>query len=148
MIGEGGEQRGAAGIYCENQGPRARPNEAALSKYDFTPPHIAVCAFDQVLTFYSAYFILRVRITIEYQLQVRDVFSIRLETSCPVGTKPSVEVQHFRTCDDEGPKRPIETQRLLIAGIPAGAETKEGEAPPVSLCRETKDGIRLLFPCL
>jgi hypothetical protein len=61
-------------------------------------------------------------------------FPSGLETSCSVGTKPSVETQHLRACDDEDPKRPIETQRLFVAEIPAGAETKEREAPPVSSC--------------
>src|SRR5271165_4053179 len=69
----------------------------------------AVCAFDQVLTFYSAYFILRVRITTEYQREVRDVFPIRSETCRPLGTKPRKEIQHLRTCDNDCPKRPIET---------------------------------------
>jgi hypothetical protein len=60
-------------------------------------------------------FILRVGITIEHQLQVRDVFSIRLETRCPVSAKTSIEIQHLRSCDYDGPKRPIETQRLFVA---------------------------------
>jgi hypothetical protein len=44
------------------------------------------------LLFQRSCFILRVGITIEYQLQVCDVFSIGLETRCSVGTKPSVEI--------------------------------------------------------
>jgi hypothetical protein len=65
---------------------------------------------------------------------------------CPLRTKPSVEVKHLRTCDDEGPKRPIETQCCFLAEIPAGAETKEWEAPPVPFSPKPKDWIRLLFP--
>jgi len=103
---------------------------------------------EPVLTLQGACVILRIGITIEYQLQLRDVLPIRLETRCPVGTKPSVEIQHLRTCDDDSPKRPIETQRLFVAEIPASAETKEREAPPVSLCREPKDRIRVVFPRL
>ena len=68
-----------------------------------------------------------------------------LETRCPVDTKPSVEIEHLRTRDDDGPKRPVEAQCLFFAEIPAGAETKEREAPPVSLSRKPKDRIRLLF---
>jgi hypothetical protein len=49
------------------------------------------------------YVILRFGIIVEYQLQVRDVFPIRLETRCPMGAKPSVEIQHLRTFDDDGP---------------------------------------------
>src|ERR1700736_4170662 len=59
---------------------------------------------------------------------------VDLETPCPMGAKPSVEMQHLRTFDDDGPERPIETQRLFVAEIPAGAETEEGEAPAISLC--------------
>ena len=60
------------------------------------------------------YVILRFGIIVEYQLQVRDVFPIRLETGCPVGTEPRVEIQYLRPCDDDGPKRPIETERLSV----------------------------------
>ena len=87
-----------------------------------------------------------VRIATEYQIQDFDVFSIRLETRCPVGTEPGVEIKHLGTCDEDGPNRPIETQRLFVAEIPAGAETKERESPPVSLCPKTKNRIGLLFP--
>jgi hypothetical protein len=43
-------------------------------------------------------FIVRAGIIIEYQLQVRDVFSIHFEARCVVGSKPSVEVQNLRAC--------------------------------------------------
>jgi len=41
-------------------------------------------------------FILRAGITIKYQLHVDDVFSIRLETSCPLGTKPGIKLKDLR----------------------------------------------------
>src|ERR1700730_2703308 len=88
-----------------------------------------------------------VRVATEYQIQDFDIFSIGLETRCPVGAKPSVEIQRLRTCDDDGRKRPIETECLFLAEISAGAKTKEREAPPVSLCPEPKDRVGLLFPC-
>ena len=47
-----------------------------------------------------------------------------------MGAKTSVEIQYLRTCNDDGPKRPIKTECLFVAEIPAGAETKEREAPP------------------
>ena len=93
------------------------------------------------------YFMLRVRIAIKYEIQDFDVISVGLETRCPVGAKPSVEIQHLRTCDNDGPKRPVKTECFFVAEIPAGAETKEREAPPVSLCPKPKDRIGLLFPC-
>jgi hypothetical protein len=86
------------------------------------------------------------RIATEYQIQDFDVFSIGLETRCPVSTEPSVEIQRLRTCNNDGPKRPIETQRLFVDEISAGAETKKRETPPVSICPEPKDRIGLLFP--
>jgi hypothetical protein len=54
-------------------------------------------------------------IIIEYQLQVRVVFSVRFQTGRPLRAKPSLEIQHLRPCDDDGPKRPIETKRLSVA---------------------------------
>src|ERR1700730_3823146 len=89
-----------------------------------------VCLFFCFQTFRSVCFIRSLRITTEYQIQDFDVFSIGLETRCPLGAKPSVEIQHLRTCNDDGPKRPVETQRLFIGEIATGAETKEREAPP------------------
>jgi hypothetical protein len=96
---------------------KSSPNEAAISKYHFTPVSSRCLRFDEVLTFYSACLIFRAGITIEYQLQVRDVLPIRLETRCPVCTKPGVEIQHLRPCDEKGPKWPIETKRLSVAEI-------------------------------
>jgi len=90
---------------------------------------------------------LRVRITVENKVHVRDVITIRFETRCPLRTKPGEEIQYLRACDEDGPKWPIETQRLFVAEIPAGAETKERKAPPVSSCPEPKDPVGLLFPC-
>ena len=66
------------------------------------------------------YVILRFGIIVEYQLQVGDVFSICLQTRCPVGTKPSLEIQRLRTRDDNGPERPIETRRFFVTEISAG----------------------------
>jgi hypothetical protein len=43
------------------------------------------------------------------------------EWSRLVSTKTSVEIQHLRTCDDDGPKRPIETQCLFVVKIPAAS---------------------------
>jgi len=93
-------------------------------------------------------FSLRVGITVYYELQISDVYSVRLQARRPVGTKPIIEIQHLRTCDGDCAKRPIETQNPFIAKIPAGAETKEREPPPISLRPETKDRIRLLLPRL
>jgi hypothetical protein len=67
--------------------------EAAPQNYEMPIyPSVMALHFEQVLTFHNARFILGVGLTIEYQLQVRDVFSIRLETRCAVSTKPSVEI--------------------------------------------------------
>ena len=62
---------------------------------------------------------LRAGITVEYQLQVDDVFSVRFETRCPVGTKPSIESQYLWTRDDDDSNWPAETQHLFVAEIPA-----------------------------
>jgi hypothetical protein len=40
-----------------------------------------------------------------------------------MGTKPSVEIQHLRTSNEDGPKRPVETQRFFLTEITARAET-------------------------
>ena len=49
---------------------------------------------------------------------------------------------HLRTFDDGGSERPIETQRLFVAEIPAGAETEKGEAPAIpSACNDLVDGL-------
>ena len=129
---------------------KTKLQELAKRSCDFEIPlhPVSSCClrFDGVLTFYRTCFILRAGIAIEYQLQVRDVFRIRLETGCPVGTKPRVEIQYLRPCDDDGPKRPIETERLSVAEIAASGKTKERETLPVSLCPESKDRIGLLFP--
>ena len=49
------------------------------------------------------------------------------------------------------PSGQVKTQRLFVAEIPAGAETKKREPPQVSLCPETKDWVGLFFhasePC-
>jgi hypothetical protein len=63
-----------------------------------------------------------------------------------VSTEASVEFQRLRTCDDDGPKRPVKTQCFFVAEIAASAETKKREIPPVSLCPEPKDRIGLFFP--
>src|SRR5215469_7168750 len=93
-------------------------------------------------------FRLRVGFKVEHQPQTRDIFPIRLETRCPVGTEPSIEIQYFWTGDQDRPKRPIETQRLSLSEIPTSAEAKKWEAPPVSICPEPKDRVRLLLPCV
>ncbi len=82
---------------------------------------------------------------IQHHSHCEDVFSIGLETRCTVGTESSKEIHYLRTCDEESSERPIETQCLFVAEIPAGAETKEREAPPVSVYPEPKDRIRLLL---
>jgi hypothetical protein len=81
----------------------------------------------------------------EFQLQLSDVFTISLETRCPVSTKPSVEIQHLRPCDHDGPKRPIETECFFVAEIPAGAETEERETPPISSAQNRKIGSDCSF---
>jgi hypothetical protein len=84
--GEDGEIRGAASINYENEFPPARRIEAALRNADFSPRSMAVSALLSSI-FSEDLFSLRVGITIEYQLEVRDVFSIGLETGCPVGAQ-------------------------------------------------------------
>jgi len=44
-----------------------------------------------------------------------------------MGAKPSVEIQHLRTSDDDGLERPIETQRLFVAEIGPVCGTLQGE---------------------
>jgi hypothetical protein len=48
----------------------------------------------------------------------------------------------------DGSEWPIETQRLFVPEISAGAQGKERKAPPISLCPKPKGRIRLLFPRL
>jgi hypothetical protein len=63
--------------------------------------------------------ILSVRIATDYQIHDFDVSSIGFETRCPVRAKTLVELQHFRTCYDDGAKRPIKAECFFIADIPA-----------------------------
>jgi hypothetical protein len=44
-----------------------------------------------------------------------------------LGTKTSVESQHLRTCNDDGPKRPIETQCLFVAEYRLALRLKNGK---------------------
>jgi hypothetical protein len=49
-----------------------------------------------------------------YQIQDFDVFSIGLETRCPLGTKPGVEICHFRIFNDEKGGQPLTSDFSVI----------------------------------